>query len=374
MRLVLASSDSFSGRCFFRSCDLWPSRAYWNCGAPGSEECTQEAFAQALERWPHDGVPHRPGAWLTTTARNRALDRLRRGATEAAKLREVARMLPDERQDRDGSDDGDGFPDDRLRLMFTCCHPALPLDARVALTLRTLAGLSTGEIARAFLVSEKTMAQRLVRAKNKIRNAGIPFRVPPRHLLAERTPAVLAVLYLLFNEGYSASGGAELVRTGLTGEAIRLCRLLVHLLPGEPEARGLLALMLLHDARRGTRLDSAGELVPLEAQDRSRWNRSQINEAVAIIEQVRRNLGRSGPYLVQAAITARHAIAPDAASTDWAQIALLLAAWPRWLARLSSRPAARSNTWNACAPRTAVHAVTTTVTAGCHGLRSGTER
>ncbi len=289
-----------------------------------AEECAQEAFAQALERWPRDGVPQRPGAWLTTTARNRALDRLRRGAVEAAKLREVARMLPDEQA---SGDDRDGFPDDRLRLMFTCCHPALAMEARVALTLRTLAGLSTQEIARAFLVSEKTMAQRLVRAKSKIRNAGIPFRVPPPHLLAERIPAVLAVLYLLFNEGYSATGGAELVRAGLTGEAIRLCRVLAQLMPGEPEARGLLALMLLHDARRGTRLDAAGELVPLEAQDRSRWDRTQIDEAVTILDQAWRGSVEGpagpGPYQVQAAIAACHATARDTGSTDWAQIALL---------------------------------------------------
>jgi RNA polymerase sigma-70 factor (ECF subfamily) len=303
-----------------------------------AEECTQEAFAQALVRWPSDGVPQRPGAWLTTTARNRALDRLRRGSVEAAKLREVARMLPDEQPYPVGGEDVD-FPDDRLRLMFTCCHPALPMEARVALTLRTLAGLSTGEIARAFLVSEKTMAQRLVRAKNKIRNAGIPYRVPPPHLLAERTPAVLTVLYLLFNEGYSATSGAELVRTRLTGEAIRLCRLLIHLMPSEPEAQGLLALMLLHDARRSTRSDATGELVPLEVQDRTAWDRAQIDEAVTIIEEAWRDSGGSGPYQVQAAIAACHATAPDAGSTDWAQIALLY----RRLGRLVPSPVVELN-------------------------------
>ena len=208
---------------------------------------------RALETWPRDGIPRNPGAWLTTTARNRALDRLRRDATGAAKLQEVATMSSaGEPADPDDSDDS-GVPDDRLRLIFTCCHPALSVEAQVALTLRTLVGLTTPEIARAFLVPEATMAQRLVRAKHKIRNAGIPYRVPPAHLLPERTGAVLAVLYLLFNEGYAASAGADLVRTGLCGEAIRLGRTLVDLMPDEPEAPGLLALMLLHDARRDAR-------------------------------------------------------------------------------------------------------------------------
>jgi RNA polymerase sigma-70 factor, ECF subfamily len=232
-----------------------------------AEECAQDAFAQALQRWPRDGIPRRPGAWLTTTARNRAIDRLRREAVGAAKLREAARLsVPDGPGDDEAADSG--VPDDRLRLMFTCCHPALAFEAQVALTLRTLAGLTTAEIARAFLVSEDTMSKRLVRAKRKIRNAGIPFRVPPAHLLGERTASVLGVLYLLFNEGYAASAGAELVRQNLTAEAIRLARVLAHLLPDEPEAGGLLALLLLHDARRATRIDAAGELVALEDQDR----------------------------------------------------------------------------------------------------------
>ena len=223
-----------------------------------AEECAQDAFAMALQRWPQDGIPGRPGAWLTTAARNRAIDVLRRKAVGAAKLREVAAMSYDRNRVAYGAEtDHSGVPDDRLRLMFTCCHPALSLEARVALTLRTLAGLTTAEIARAFLASEPTMAKRLVRAKQKIQHAGIPYRVPPAHLLPERTPGVLGVLYLLFNEGYSATAGADLVRQNLSAEAIRLARVLARLMPDEPEAAGLLALMLLHDARRTARLDAA---------------------------------------------------------------------------------------------------------------------
>ena len=246
----------------------------------------------ALQRWPKDGIPGRPGAWLTTTARNRAIDVLSRKAVGAAKLRDLAATSdqPDAYAAHDsetGTDDG-GVPDDRLRLMFTCCHPALALEARVALTLRTLAGLTTAEIARAFLASEPTMAKRLVRAKQKIAQAGIPYRVPQAHLLPERTSAVLGVLYLLFNEGYSATAGADLVRQNLSAEAIRLARVLTRLMPGEPEATGLLALMLLHDARRTARLDARGDLVTLEDQDRSQWDATEISEGVSLLDHALR--------------------------------------------------------------------------------------
>ncbi|MET9908114.1 RNA polymerase sigma factor [Streptomyces sp. NPDC006476] len=283
-----------------------------------AEECAQDAFAQALDRWRRDGVPRRPGAWLTTTARNRALDVLRREAVGAAKLREAAVLARDETSYDDGDDSG--VQDDRLRLIFTCCHPALPIEARVALTLRTLAGLTTPEIARAFLVPEATMAQRLVRAKRKIRNAGIPYRVPPAHLLPERTTGVLGVLYLLFNEGYAASSGADLVRRDLCAEAVRLARLLARLMPDEPEALGLLALLLLHDARRHTRVDASGELITLEDQDRTAWDRAEIDEGTALLETALRR-GRPGAYQIQAAIAACHTTAATAEDTDWADIA-----------------------------------------------------
>ncbi|GAA3205010.1 sigma-70 family RNA polymerase sigma factor [Dactylosporangium siamense] len=284
-----------------------------------AEECAQDAFAQALVRWPVDGVPRRPGAWLTTTARNRALDRLRRDAVEAGKLREVAMSTP---EPDPWDEEPDAVPDDRLQLIFTCCHPALSLDARVALTLRSLAGLSTAEIARAFLVPERTMAQRLVRAKNKIRRSAIPFRVPPAHLLPERLEAVLAVVYLLFNEGYAATAGEVLIRGGLSAEAIRLGRVLAALMPDEPEVHGLLALMLLHEARRPARLDAGGDLVPLEEQDRTAWDHPRIEEGLAILDRVLRRR-RAGRYQVQAAIAACHASARRAEETDWPQISLL---------------------------------------------------
>lgn len=288
-----------------------------------AEECAQDAFTQALDRWRRDGVPRRPGAWLTTTARNRALDVLRREAVGAAKLREAAVLTRDEGPYDPGDDSDDsGLRDDRLRLIFTCCHPALPIEGRVALTLRTLAGLTTPEIARAFLVPEATMAQRLVRAKRKIRNAGIPYRVPPAHLLPERTTGVLGVLYLLFNEGYAATAGTELVRTDLCAEAIRLARVLARLMPDEPEVLGLLALLLLHDARRGTRVDAAGDLVTLEDQDRTAWDRTAIDGGTALLETALRR-GRPGPYQIQAAITACHTTAPTSDATDWVEIAAL---------------------------------------------------
>jgi RNA polymerase sigma-70 factor, ECF subfamily len=287
-----------------------------------AEECAQDAFAAALERWPRDGVPRRPGAWLTTVARNRALDRLRRAQVGSAKTLEVAAMRAgdDEHGAGRGEPEDDEVPDDRLRLMFTCCHPALPFEARVALTLRTLAGMTTAEIAHAFLVPEATMAQRLVRAKRKIRHAGIPFVVPPAHQLLERTAAVLAVLYLLFNEGYAASSGRDLVRQSLMTEAIRLGRVLGTLMPDEPEALGLLALMLFHAARSEARVDENGDLVVLEEQDRALWDAAAIAEGFDVLEAAAR-LGRPGPYQLQAAIASCH-VRPGE-STDWAEIALL---------------------------------------------------
>ncbi|MGV9292995.1 RNA polymerase sigma factor [Amycolatopsis sp. NPDC003676] len=287
-----------------------------------AEECAQDAFALAVRTWPRDGVPDRPGAWLTTAARNRAVDRLRRAAAGEGKLREAARLaVADEPATvHSGASGASGVADDRLRLIFTCCHPALAFEAQVALALRTLVGLSTAEIARAFLVSESTMSQRLVRVKRKIRAAGIPYRVPPAHLLPERTAAVLGVLYLLFNEGYSASEGDDLQRPDLAGEAIRLARLLCTLMPDEPEATGLLALLLLQHARRSTRNRPDGELIPLDEQDRTRWDTAAIAEGTALLEGALRRRS-PGPYQVQAAIAACHATAARAEDTDWAQIA-----------------------------------------------------
>jgi len=284
-----------------------------------AEECTQAAFERALERWPRDGIPSSPAAWLKTTARNGALDRLRRATVGDAKLKELMMLQPsDEATDGDDS----GIEDDRLRLMFTCCHPALPVEAQVALTLRTLAGLTTPEIARAFLVPHETMAKRLTRAKRKITEARIPYRVPAAHRLGERLRAVLAVIYALFNEGYGASAGAELIRKDLCAEAIRLGRLLAELMPDEPEALGLLSLMLLQDSRRAARVETTGELVTLEDQDRGLWDRAAIEDACTVLDRAVR-LRRPGPYQLQAAIAACHAQALSAGETDWQEIAVL---------------------------------------------------
>jgi RNA polymerase sigma-70 factor, ECF subfamily len=285
-----------------------------------AEDALQDALVNALERWQMDGAPRNPGAWLLTVAKRRAIDRLRHSATlerNALPLDPESIPAPQEEPEMD-----DSIPDERLKLMFTCCHPALALEAQVALTLHTLGGLSTPEVARAFLLSEPTMAQRLARARRKIREAGIPYRVPPAELLPERLDALLAVIYLIFNEGYAASSGDTLTRQELCSEAIRLGRVLVHLLPQSAEAHGLLALMLLHDSRREARLNAAGELVLLNEQDRSRWDQAKIEEGIAVLDEALA-LYDPGPYQVQAAISALHAEAPTAAATDWQQIVAL---------------------------------------------------
>jgi RNA polymerase sigma-70 factor (ECF subfamily) len=286
-----------------------------------AEDALHDAVVVALERWPVDGVPANPAAWLTVAGRNKAIDRLRREARRTEKEQAAMRDAtpPDPEPLGDSTLD-----DDTLRLIFTCCHPALAPEARVALSLRTLCGLSTVEIARAFLISEPTMAQRIVRTKHKIATAHIPYRIPADHELPERLPAVLAVVYVIFTEGHSASTGDQLVRVDLCDEAIRLARVLATLLPDEPEVLGLLGLLLLTDARRATRIDDVGDLVLLEDQDRGRWDAGQVAEGATLVEEaLRRSAGRPGPYALQAAIAACHATAPTYRATDWLEIARL---------------------------------------------------
>jgi RNA polymerase sigma-70 factor, ECF subfamily len=302
-----------------------------------AEEALHDAFASALEQWPREGIPSNPRAWLVSAGRFKAIDAMRRRARFDASLEKLAERLDQDAQPDAANDEG--IEDDRLRLIFTCCHPALPADARVALTLREVCGLTTEEIARAFLTAPPTLAQRIVRAKAKIKSARIPYQVPSRADLPERLDTVLQVIYLVFNEGYSASSGEELTRADLSGEAIRLGRLVVELLPEpEPEVQGLLALMLLQESRRTARTSPAGDLVLLENQDRSLWNREQIVEGVTLVRQALA-LQRFGPYTLQAAIAAVHAEAPKAAATDWGQIVGLYGV----LARIEPSPVVELN-------------------------------
>ena len=304
-----------------------------------AEDAVQDAFEAAVTVWPRDGVPVNPGAWITTAARRRAIDRLRRNRSVADRAERLAELTRLEAQHEEASmDDESTIVDDRLRLVFTCCHPALEMPARVALTLRALGGMTTGEIARAFLVAEPTMGKRIVRAKRKIAEAHIPYRVPADEELPDRLRGVLRVVYLIFNEGYAATEGDRLVREELCDEAIRLGELLCRLMPDDAEVWGLLALMLLHDARRAARVDSSGRYVALDAQDRSLWDQDRMREGLAKLERAVR-LRRPGEYQLQAAITALQIQAPDAEATDWAQIAELFGA----LARLNPSPVVELN-------------------------------
>jgi RNA polymerase sigma-70 factor, ECF subfamily len=303
-----------------------------------AEDAVQDAFEAAVTQWPRDGIPANPGAWITTIARRRAIDRLRRDRSITDRAERLAELTRLDAQEEPSMDDESTIVDDRLRLIFTCCHPALELSARVALTLRALGGLTTGEIARAFLVAEPTMGKRIVRAKHKIADAGIPYRVPADEELADRLRGVLRVVYLIFNEGYAASEGDRLVREKLCDEAIRLGELLCGLVPDDAEVWGLSALMLLHDARRAARVDPSGRYVPLEAQDRSLWRQDRIRDGLARLDRaVRRR--RPGEYQLQAAITALQMQAPNDEATDWAQIAELYGA----LARLTPSPVVELN-------------------------------